>query len=34
MDILRYGDDVEVLGSAALRRKVKQRLDAAAARYK
>jgi predicted DNA-binding transcriptional regulator YafY len=34
MDILRYGDDVEVLGPAALRRKVKQRLDAAAARYK
>ena len=34
MDILRYGDDVEVLGPAALRRKVKQRLEAAAARYK
>ncbi|MEN8133321.1 MAG: WYL domain-containing protein, partial [Pseudomonadota bacterium] len=34
MDILRYGDDVEVLGPAALRRKVKQRLEAAAARYR
>ena len=34
MDILRYGADVEVLGPAELRRKVKRRLEAAAARYR
>ena len=34
MDILRYGDDVEVLAPAALRRRVRQRLEEAAALYK
>ena len=34
MDILRYGPDVEVLGPASLRRKVKQRLEAAAEHYR
>jgi len=34
MDILRYGADVEVEAPAGLRRKVKQRLEEAAARYK
>ena len=34
MDILRYGADVEVLGPSTLRRKVKQQLEAAAARYR
>lgn len=33
MDILKYGPDVEVLGPAALRRKVRARLQAAAAQY-
>ena len=33
MDILRYGPDVEVVGPADLRQKVKRRLAAAAARY-
>ena len=34
MDILRYGADVEVLGPAELRRKVKSRLEEATARYR
>ena len=34
MDILRYGDDIEVVGPATLRRKVRQRLEAAAAQYR
>ncbi|MGB5440646.1 MAG: WYL domain-containing protein, partial [Gammaproteobacteria bacterium] len=34
MDILKYGADVEVLGPAALRRKVKARLEAAAKHYR
>ena len=34
MDILRYGADVEVEGPADLRRKVKRRLEEAAARYR
>ena len=34
MDILRYGDDIEVLEPATLRRKVRQRLEAAAAQYR
>ena len=34
MDILKYGADVEVLGPAALRRKVKARLEAAARHYR
>ena len=34
MDILRYGADVEVLGSEELRRKVKRRLEEAAALYR
>jgi len=34
MDILRYGPDVEVLGPASLRRKVKVRLEEAAKHYR
>jgi predicted DNA-binding transcriptional regulator YafY len=34
MDILRYGADVEVEAPAELRRKVKRRLEEAAARYR
>ena len=34
MDILRYGPDVEVLGPASLRRKVKARLEEAAGHYR
>jgi predicted DNA-binding transcriptional regulator YafY len=34
MDILRYGPDVEVLGPASLRRKVKARLEEAAGQYR
>ena len=34
MDILRYGPDVEVLGPASLRRKVRARLEAAAKHYR
>jgi predicted DNA-binding transcriptional regulator YafY len=34
MDILRYGADVEVEAPAGLRRKVKRRLEEAAARYR
>jgi proteasome accessory factor C len=30
MDVLRYGPDVEVPGSASLRRKVRERLEEAA----
>ena len=34
MEVLKYGDDVEVVGPAALRRRVGEALSSAARRYK